>query len=332
MFSIVFTWIMISWLVCCQSLITLKNKNLNKKSSHELDGLSERAQQMFTSILEADSQVGGAGGSSTLEGLYNLDKVWSKLRTGGWKEPPPEIVFEHSSASTQPADFDIVVSGGTLGIFYAYALQKLGFTTCVIERGKIAGRPQEWNISRKELQVLKKLKMLTDDEIESIVGIEFNPVRVGFKTDTRTPDEGFELFVTDVLNLGIKPNILIDLVKAKYISEGGVVKELCKLSRIDVFNDLTELTTEENKAVGVVRSRLLIDAMGNGSPIVKQIRGPVEPDGVCIVVGTCGRGYCPSNNTYSDLIYTDTPLTKKSTSQLQYFWEAFPGKLHTLAS
>lgn len=44
--------------------------------------------------------------------------------------------------------------------------------------------------------------------------------------------------------------------------------------------------------------------MGNGSPISKQIRGAVEPDGVCIVVGSCASGYNAQNNTYSDVIYT----------------------------
>jgi hypothetical protein len=48
----------------------------------------------------------------------------------------------------------------------------------------------------------------------------------------------------------------------------------------------------------------MLDAMGNGSPISKQIRGPVEPDGVCIVVGSCASGYNAANNTYSDVIYT----------------------------
>ena len=37
-------------------------------------------------------------------------------------------------------------------------------------------------------------------------------------------------------------------------------------------------------------------------------------------------GFKPENNTYSDLIYTDTPITrdKGAGSALQYFWEAFP--------
>lgn len=44
--------------------------------------------------------------------------------------------------------------------------------------------------------------------------------------------------------------------------------------------------------------------MGNASPISKQIRGPVEPDGVCVVVGSCASGFKAENNTYSDVIYT----------------------------
>jgi len=49
-----------------------------------------------------------------------------------------------------------------------------------------------------------------------------------------------------------------------------------------------------------------------------------------VVVGTCARGFSASNNTYSDIIYTDTPVTLKrgvgldginTTAPLQYFWE-----------
>lgn len=48
---------------------------------------------------------------------------------------------------------DIVVLGGTLGIFMAAALQLQGKNVAVIERGAVAGRDQEWNISRAEMQV-----------------------------------------------------------------------------------------------------------------------------------------------------------------------------------
>lgn len=296
------------------------------RASSRVYALSEKAQRMFDSILTDESQVGGAGGSSTLDGLYNLDKAWSKLKKGGWKNPSPEVVHVLDSPTNLVPDYDVVVCGGTLGVFYAFALQRLNFTTCIIERGKVAGRPQEWNISRKELEVLVKLGLLSAEELESIIGIEFNPVRVGFKTDTSASAQhpGFEVYVQDVLNLGIRPNLLIELVKSKYLNQGGVIMESTKLDQIDVFSNAAQVLVNEAGVDKKLICRLVIDAMGNGSPIAKQIRGPVAPDGICIVVGSCARGFNPSNNTYSDVIYTDTPITKKSTSQLQYFWEAFP--------
>ena len=40
-----------------------------------------------------------------------------------------------------------------------------------------------------------------------------------------------------------------------------------------------------------ITGRLLIDCMGNFSPIVRQARWGQRPDGVCLVVGTCSRGF-----------------------------------------
>jgi 2-polyprenyl-6-methoxyphenol hydroxylase-like FAD-dependent oxidoreductase len=50
--------------------------------------------------------------------------------------------------------YDVVVAGGTLGVFVAVCLAQQGLSVAVVERGKLAGRTQEWNISRKELQEL----------------------------------------------------------------------------------------------------------------------------------------------------------------------------------
>ncbi|KAH8945498.1 hypothetical protein BDL97_12G042500 [Sphagnum fallax] len=69
-------------------------------------------------------------------------------------------------------------------------------------------------------------------------------------------------------------------------------------------------------------SQLILDVMGNSSPIVRQIRWGQRPDGVCLVVGTCARGF--ENNSTSDLIYTRTPVTQVGSNKTQYFWEAFP--------
>ncbi|CAM9604160.1 unnamed protein product [Heterosigma akashiwo] len=65
--------------------------------------------------------------------------------------------------------------------------------------------------------------------------------------------------------------------------------------------------------------------MGMASPIVRQLRHGQKPDGVCLVVGSCGRGYPEENNKSGDIIYANTPvMEKESGSSVQYFWEAFP--------
>jgi hypothetical protein len=99
-------------------------------------GFSKQTEDIFN-IMEQQQAgpstgAGGAGGSPSLEGLRNLDKAWMKLKDGGWKEKPFEIVVDHG-VTMSPAlagdEYDVVVSGGTLGIFYAAALQKIGYKT-----------------------------------------------------------------------------------------------------------------------------------------------------------------------------------------------------------
>jgi hypothetical protein len=37
-------------------------------------------------------------------------------------------------------------------------------------------REQDWNVSRKELQELVKAGVITEDEVDEVISIEFNPV------------------------------------------------------------------------------------------------------------------------------------------------------------
>lgn len=58
--------------------------------------------------------------------------------------------------------YDVVVCGGTLGIFAAVALQRAGLAVVLLERGPLRGREQEWNLSRKELHELAEVSLLLD--------------------------------------------------------------------------------------------------------------------------------------------------------------------------
>lgn len=103
--------------------------------------------QMFEQLNHIEN-ASGAGGSSSINGLIALEQVWNNLKNGGWKKEPTNIVsinhileqyenkINYSTTSTTTNDnndvvsdvpmYDIVVCGGTLGVFYAVAMQKLG--------------------------------------------------------------------------------------------------------------------------------------------------------------------------------------------------------------
>ncbi len=238
-----------------------------------------------------------------LAGLAQADGAWAKLRSE--KTVVPEIVnVEETNLGV--VDWDVVICGGTLGIILGVALVQLGRRVVLLERGQLVGRSQEWNISRAELMGLVRLGLLDQAELEAVVSSEFNPVRVGFAG-------GEDLWVRDVLNVGVSPEGLLRSLKAKFLAQGGVIKEHYPVEGVAVHPDGICVN-------GAVTGRLLLDGMGHFSPISQQARVGRKPEGVCLVVGTCAAGF-PDNQS-GDLIYSFTPIL----NHCQYFWEAFPAK------
>jgi lycopene cyclase CruP len=238
--------------------------------------------------------------------LAKADRQWLDLRQGNIS--PPETVTK-SETNLGPLDWDIVVAGGTLGILIAPALQRLGWRVVVIERGILRGREQEWNISRSELEVLLELELLSTEELEQAIATEFNPVRISFSKD-------YELWVKDVLNVGVNPRILLETLKQKFLTLGGTLLENTPYENAIAHSDGILVKAGNH----TLKTRLLIDAMGHFSPLTQQARKAELPQGVCLVVGSCAQGY-PQNQT-GDLIASFTPIQ----NNCQYFWEAFPAR------
>ena len=243
---------------------------------------------------------------NVLERLRRTDKFWSALKSG---EIEAAEVVMNDSGTIGATDTDIVICGGTLGILLGAALQQLGWEVTLIERGVLKGREQEWNISRHELQTFVDLELLTEAELEKAIATEYNPARVGFK-------EGSTVWVKDVLNIGVDPVYLLERLKQKFLVAGGRLLENTAFKTAMVYSDGVAIDIGED----TLKTRLLIDAMGHFSPVIKQARQGTKPDAVCVVVGSCAEGF-PDNKT-GDLIYSFTPII----NNCQYFWEAFPAK------
>jgi lycopene cyclase CruP len=232
--------------------------------------------------------------------------LWHSLKQNTLKVPH---TVEHHSQPLETVDYDVVICGGTLGIVIATALALRGWRVAVIERGKLRGRDQEWNISRQELNVLVELNLLSAEELETAIATEYNPARLSFPN---TPD----IWVKDVLNIGVDPVYLLETLKTRFLAVGGMLLENTAYEQAKIHPNGVTVNTSSS----TLTTRLLLDAMGHFSPIVRQARGGQKPDGVCLVVGTCGTGY-PNNET-GDIFASFTPIQ----NNCQYFWEAFPAR------
>jgi lycopene cyclase CruP len=244
--------------------------------------------------------------ADTFANLERADKMWHNLRQG--QISPREMVVS-SDEYLKTIDVEIAIAGGTLGIILGAALQQQGLQVAVIERGELKGRTQEWNISRSELAVLVKMELLTEAELTTAIASEYNPARIAFPN---TPD----IWVRDVLNIGVDPVYLLATLKAKFVAYGGKLLEFTTCDRVTIHPN--GVATSVGKAE--VTSKLFIDAMGHFSPLAAQARAGVQPEGICLVVGSCATGF--ERNETGDIFASITPIQH----QCQYFWEAFPAR------
>ena len=256
-----------------------------------------RTEELFKTLPDV-TETGGAGGQSTFGALMGFNSAWERLKAGE-VDPPRQIVTVDSAARLGlDVEYDVVVVGGNIGILLATALVARGLRVAVVEAGKLSGRSQDWNASRKEVLELVRAGVLTEAEVEEVIGIEFNPVRCGFAG-------GEDVWLTDVLNVGVRPDVLIARARARFEALGGQVLEGSPLASLDVKDRGALLTTVEGT---MLTARLVLDCMGQRSPIVAQAREGALPDGACVVVGTCADGFDADMNNYGDVIFADTQM------------------------
>jgi len=241
-----------------------------------------------------------------LAGLRQADALWQAIRTHALA--PSDCVHE-SSDLLPTIEWDLVVCGGTLGVLIAAALANKGWRVALLERGVLRGRSQEWNISRRELQTFLDLELLTEAELNAAIATEYNPARIAFA--------GSEpIWVRDVLNVGVDPVALLESLKQTFQRAKGQLFEHTPFTQATVHPNGVTITAGSHQ----LTTRLVLDAMGHFSPLTQLARQGQRPDAVCLVVGTCAKGY-PDNPT-GDLIATFTPIRH----HCQYFWEAFPAR------
>ena len=132
-----------------------------------------------------DEKALGAGGQTTVESLKRVDGIWKRIKSSEGKTRSVREFVKTTTTVEEEEEgkkFDVVVCGGTLGILLAATLQQKenNLKVGVIERGKLQGREQEWNVTRKELSVLCALSVLTEEDLDEVRAGSLIRLSVGF--------------------------------------------------------------------------------------------------------------------------------------------------------
>jgi hypothetical protein len=226
--------------------------------------------------------------------------------TGAAAGPAPRFVTQCQGALPGGAspEYDVVVCGGTLGVVVGAALARRGRKVAVLERGPLRGRAQDWNLSRVELEALVREGVMSPEERDAAITAEFNPGRCAFHGHGSVE-------VRDVLNLGVSPDVVVTAARRALEAAGGVVVENTGCDALDVYDNGCRLALAGAAAPGpALTARLVLDCMGHASPVVRQARWGRRPDGVCLVVGSCARGFDAAANVGGDVIATVGPMER----------------------
>ncbi len=181
------------------------------------------------------------------KGLKFADSRWQALRANNLAHP---TIIANSKETLNQLDTDIIICGGTLGILIAATLQKKGYKVVLIEKSELRGREQEWNISRQELNTFVELELLSSAELEQAIATEYNPGRVSFH-------KGYELWVEEVLNIGIDPIFLLETLKHKFLEAGGKLLENTPFKSAIIYDNGVLVNAGDT----ALKSSLLIDGM-----------------------------------------------------------------------
>ncbi|EIE26315.1 hypothetical protein COCSUDRAFT_11899 [Coccomyxa subellipsoidea C-169] len=181
-----------------------------------------------------------------------------------------------------------------------------GHRVSIIEKRRVEGRIQEWNVSRHELQDLVELGLVTEPELSQSIATEFNPVHIGFYDELKPQPD---IVAHDVLNLGVNPRTLLGFMRARFLEQGGIIYEGAAFHTAEVYPEGVKIQQCGN-------------VQGHWSPIVRQMRGSSRPDGMCLVVGSCATSFPAERNKSGDFMRTVTDAE----DDMQLFWQAFPAQ------
>ena len=268
-----------------------------------------------------------------LRRVWDADARWRALAEG--RDAGQEAVVRGAPPAGLAAEgeFEIVYACRGAGLLHA-ALMACRHGRRVLVLGGPAGGEEAargWNVSEEDLRALERTGLFTKEEIESAV---LNRYRAGFVKfhDAASRVKAPPLWLDGVLDVSIDAARLLALAAEKLRGrEGCAVVEGARFVRAYVERERVSVEVSDGRgARRLFAARLLVDATGADSPVVRQLNGGRAATHVCPTVGTVARGFARGGGG-GDGAGVDFGVgeilvsTEDASAHRQLIWEGFGG-------
>jgi lycopene cyclase CruA len=114
----------------------------------------------------------------TVEAFAALPEGEAALRhvaelEGRWNRRDAVAISDRGPDAGAHPDFDVLLAGGGLSLFYGAYLARRGLRVAIFDRGEIGRTHREWNASRAELAPLVRAELFTAVEADALIEAEY---------------------------------------------------------------------------------------------------------------------------------------------------------------
>lgn len=260
----------------------------------------------FPLTIQAFSQLAD-GGISALSHIQQLDR--------GFLVRPESARLAVDSTVAVPGEFDVVLAGGGLSLFYAAYLSAQGLRVAVFDRRPIGAGHREWNVSRAELSSLVQSGLFSDPEVEKLVLMKY-------RTGVCRFADGPNYWVSGVLDCVVDADKLLSRLHTVCSQQGVLLLSgyTFRGYRVDASGVTVRIASvQQPDRERTLRARLLLDGLGALSPHARF-------DLCCPTVGGVMDGLqIGSARTEMDPQVGEILVTTEGIeSGRQHIWEGFP--------
>jgi lycopene cyclase CruA len=260
-------------------------------------------------------------GEKWLSRIAELDTYWETIGN----QAVPEVVLDGSklpNGAKISGEFDLIYAGATLGLLHAAAMTALyQKRVLVLDRHTPGKTHRDWNISMEELLKLDKMGLIQEADARKAVTKIYKTGFVEFAA-TETPKR---LYLDKVLDCAVDSDIILGFALKKIkTASGNEVLGQTTFKRCYKMADGVVVEVETSGERRFYKAKVLVDTMGIMSPIAMQLNESRPQTHICPTVGTVASGFEGIDYDIGEILVSNEPADRSTSSGRQLIWEGFP--------